>query len=51
MSFSLPVAVLTPTALAVLQETQSDRFGAPPWADDGSNLGRTLCCLYSTLLC
>jgi hypothetical protein len=46
----LPVAIILPS---VIDSNQSpfDRFSAAPWPDDGVNVGRSLCCLYSTLLC
>jgi hypothetical protein len=49
---SLPMPVVN---LAVSSAQGHDnyflRFRTTPWPDDGMNIGRALCCLYSTLLC
>jgi hypothetical protein len=49
-SWWLPVAIMSPRVVH-LNEMPFDRFCAVPWPDDGVNVGRSLCCLYSTLLC
>jgi hypothetical protein len=46
----LPVAIMLPSVIDFSQ-SPFDRFCAAPWPDDGVNVGRALCCLYSTLLC
>jgi hypothetical protein len=45
-----PVAIISPR-VARSNEMPFDLFYAAPWPDDGMNTGRSLCCLYSTLLC
>jgi hypothetical protein len=49
-SWWLTVAFISPQAVHS-NEMPFDRFCAAPWPDDGTNAGRFLCCLYSTLLC
>ncbi len=51
LTWVLPFAVVEPVLLTTLQETHADRFCTAPWPDDGTNRGRELCCLFSTLLC
>jgi hypothetical protein len=50
-SWSLPVADLYLSTHSHLQPSQFDRYAPAPWPDDGTNRGRALCCLFSTLLC
>lgn len=49
-SFSIPVAEseLLPR---IVDAVTADHFVTAPWPDDGVNVGRTKCCLFSTLLC
>jgi hypothetical protein len=49
-SWWLPVAIISPR-VAHTNEMPFDCFCRAPWPDDGMNVGRSLCCLYSTLLC
>jgi hypothetical protein len=49
-SLSLPVVDLAVTSV-LSQVSNLPRIRTTPWPDDGVNVGRALCCLYSTLLC
>ena len=49
-SCSFPLADVAPRALGACL-IQSEYRITGPWPDGGINVGRALCCLYSTLLC
>jgi hypothetical protein len=49
-NWSLLAAVVEPV-LVQADVLRVLRLATPPWPDDGVNVGRALCCLYSTLLC
>jgi hypothetical protein len=48
-SWWLPVAIIS--SCEFHSNETFDRFRRAPWPDDGTNTGRSLCCLYSMLLC
>jgi hypothetical protein len=49
-SWSAPVVDVQPR-MTHCCGAQNERFAPAAWPDDGQNVGRTLCRLYSTFLC
>jgi hypothetical protein len=49
---SLPMPVANRAVVSVpAQYIEFLRIRTTPWPDDGVNVGRAMCCLYSTFLC